>query len=108
MKLRAKVVVATWERLVIVHASTLAANARFGTMLFKFAMNEDHQAVRQKRKGLVGTKLGLDEDLMPTQQACKLELWPLFKEVKVAGMRTFWRAAELFINDTQICSPSSI
>jgi hypothetical protein len=31
------------------------------------ATNEDHQAVLRGHKGLVGTKLGLDEDLTPTQ-----------------------------------------
>ncbi len=58
--------------------------------------------------GLVGTKLGLDEDLMPTQQVRKSKLWPLFKEAKVVGKRGFWRAAELFVNETHICPPSSI
>jgi hypothetical protein len=32
----------------------------------------------------------------------------MFKEAKAAGKRAFWRAAKLFINDTQICPPSSI
>jgi hypothetical protein len=45
---------------------------------------------------------------MPAQQARKLEVWLLFKEAKVASKRTFWRVAELFINDIQICPPSSI
>jgi hypothetical protein len=76
-------------------------------MLFKFAMNEDHQAVLQKRKGLARIKLGLDEDLTPpTQQARKFELCPLFKEAKAAGKRTFWHAVELFIDNIQICLPS--
>jgi hypothetical protein len=52
--------------------------------------------------------LGLDEDLTPTQHARKLELWPLFKEAKAASKHAFWRAAELFVDDTQICPPSSI
>jgi hypothetical protein len=52
--------------------------------------------------------LGLDENLTPTQQARKLELWPLFKEAKATGKRAFWRAAELFVDGTQICPPSSI
>jgi hypothetical protein len=56
----------------------------------------------------VGTKLGLDEDLTPMQQARKSEMWPLFKEAKVAGKCAFWRAIELFVNDIQICPPSSI
>jgi hypothetical protein len=80
---------------------------RLGAVLLKFAMNEDHQATLRTRKGLVGTKLGLDEDLTPKQQARESELWPLFKEAKATGKRTFWRATELFINNTQICPPSS-
>jgi hypothetical protein len=54
----------------------------------------------QGRKGLAGTKLGLDKDLMPAQQACKLELWPLFKEAKAASKRAFRHAVEFFINGT--------
>jgi hypothetical protein len=68
-------------------------------MLFKFTLG---------RKGLAGTKLGLDEDLTPTQQAHKSKLWPLFKEAKVASKHAFWRITELFVDDTQICPPSSI
>ncbi len=59
-------------------------------------------------KGLAGTKLGLDEDLTPTQQARKSKLWPLFKEAKATGKRAFWRTVELFVDSTQICPPSSI
>jgi hypothetical protein len=77
-------------------------------VLLKFATSENRQAVLRGRKGLIGTKLGLDENLMPMQQACKSELWPLFKEAKAVSKHTFWRAAELFINDIQICPPSSI
>ncbi len=40
---------------------------------------------------------------MPTQQACKSELWPLFKEAKVAG-----KHAELFVDDIQIFPSFSI
>jgi hypothetical protein len=61
-----------------------------------------------EHKGLVGTKLGLDEDFTPVQQACKSKLWPLFKEAKATNKHAFWRATELFINGTWICSPSSI
>ncbi len=59
-------------------------------------------------KGLVGTKLGLDEDLTPMQQAYKSEMWPLFKEAKVVGKRAFWRTIEFFVNDTQIFPASSV
>jgi hypothetical protein len=41
----------------------------------------------------------LDEDFTPTQQARKLELWPLFKEAKATGKHAFWRVAKLFIDD---------
>jgi hypothetical protein len=59
-------------------------------------------------KGLARTKLGLDEDLTLAQQARKSEMWPLFKEAKEVSKRTFWCTTKLFINDTQICPPSSI
>ncbi len=81
---------------------------RFGMVLLKFATSEDCQATLRGRKGLIGTKLGLDEDLMPTQHACKSKMWPLFKEAKAIGKHTFWPKAELFVDNTQICLPSSI
>jgi hypothetical protein len=34
-------------------------------VLLKFVSNKDRQAALRGRKGLVGTELGLDEDLMP-------------------------------------------
>jgi hypothetical protein len=108
MRLRAKVIAATWQRPVTTRASTSMARARPGAMLLKFATSEDRQAALRGRKGLARTKLGLDEDLTPAQQARKSELWPLFKEAKAAGKRAFWRAVELFINSTRICPPSSI
>jgi hypothetical protein len=108
MRLCAKVVVATQQWLATVWASTSVTSACPGVVLLKFATNEDHQAALRGCKGLAGTKLGLDEDLAPTQQARKSELWQLFKETKVAGNRIFWRVVELFVNDTQICLPSSI
>ncbi len=52
--------------------------------------------------------MGLDEDLTPAQQARMSKLWPLFKEAKVTGKRAFWCTVELFINNIQICPPSSI
>ncbi len=58
-------------------------------MLLKFAMNEDCQATLRRRKGLAGTKLGLNEDLTPAQQARKSKLWSLFKEAKATGKRAF-------------------
>jgi hypothetical protein len=45
---------------------------------------------------------------MPTQQAQKLKLWPLFKEAKETGKRAFWCAVEFFVDDIQICPPSSV
>jgi hypothetical protein len=108
IKLRAKVIVATRQRPVTTQASTSTVKMRPGTVLLKFATSKDRQAALQGRKGLAGTKLGLDNDLTFAQQARKSELWPLFKEAKVAGKHAFWCATELFINDTQICPPSSI
>jgi hypothetical protein len=49
-----------------------------------------------------------DENFTPAQQACKSEMWSLFKEAKAAGKRAFWHIAKLFINDTHINMPSSI
>jgi hypothetical protein len=77
---------------------------RLDVMLFKFTMSEDRQAVLRGHKGLARTKLGLEENLTPAQQERKLEMWPLFKEAKVTNKR----AIELFVDDIQICSPSSI
>ncbi len=108
MRLRAKVITTTRQRPVTTQASTSMARARLGTVLLKFVTNEDRKAALRGRKGLTGTKLGLDEDLILAQQARKSELWPLFKEAKAASKRTFWRAAELFVNGTRICPPSFI
>jgi hypothetical protein len=58
-------------------------------MLLQFTTSKDRQATLWRRKGLAGTKLGLDENLMPKQQTRKLELWPLFKEAKAASKRAF-------------------
>jgi hypothetical protein len=108
MKLHVNVIAVTQQRLVTLRASTSTTNARPGAVLLKFATSEDCQVVLQGGKGLAGTKLGLDEDLTPTQQARKSELWPLFKEAKAASKLAFWRVAKLFVNITQICPPSSI
>jgi hypothetical protein len=100
MRLHFKVIAAMRQRPVTTRASTLMTGTRPGVVLLKFATNEDRQVALRGRKGLARTKLGLDKDLTPTQQARKSELWPLFKEAKVAGKRAFWRAVELFINGT--------
>jgi hypothetical protein len=89
MRLRIKVVAATQQQLVTSWASASAASARLGAVLLKFVMSEDRQAALRRRKGLTGTKLGLDEDLTPTQQVHKSELWPLFKEAKAANKSAF-------------------
>jgi hypothetical protein len=89
MRLRTKVIVATQQRPVTTWASTLTAGVCPGAMLLKFATSEDRQAALQGRKGLAGTKLGLNEDLTPAQPARKSELWPLFKEAKAAGKCAF-------------------
>jgi hypothetical protein len=108
MRLHAKVIVATQQRPVTMRASTLTVGVRPGVVLLKFVTSEDRQAALRGRKGLTGTKLGLNEHLTPAQQARKSELWPLFKEAKAASKRAFWHAAELFINGTRICPPSFI
>ncbi len=72
----------------------------FDAVMLKFATSKDRQAVLRGCKGLVGTKLGLDKDLMPTQQACKSELWSLFKEAKAVGKRASWRVTKLFVDNT--------
>jgi hypothetical protein len=63
MRLCAKVVATTWQRLAIVRAFALAASV----VLLKFATSKDRQAALGERKGLAGNKLGLDKDLTPTQ-----------------------------------------
>ncbi|CAK9255454.1 unnamed protein product [Sphagnum jensenii] len=108
MRLRVKVVAAKRQWPATPRASTLTTSTRPGAVLLKFVTSKDRQAALRGRKGLAGTRLGLDEDLMPTQQACKSKLWPLFKEAKAEGKRAFWHAAELFVNGTQISPPSSI
>jgi hypothetical protein len=70
-------------------ASTSAMGARPAAVLFKFTTSKDCQTALRRCKGLVGTKLGLDEGLMLVKLACKSELWPLFKEAKVAGERAY-------------------
>jgi hypothetical protein len=67
MKLRTKVIVTTRQRPMITRASTSTAGARLGVVLLKFATSEDRQATLRRRKGLAGTKLGLDEDLILAQ-----------------------------------------
>ncbi|CAK9234172.1 unnamed protein product [Sphagnum troendelagicum] len=67
MRLCVKVVTAKQQRLATSQASTLTASTRHDAVLLKFAMREDCQAALRGRKGLAGTKLGLDEDLTPTQ-----------------------------------------
>jgi hypothetical protein len=66
MRLCAKVVTAMWQWPTIARASTLVVGVCCGTVLFKFTTSEDHQAALWGSKGLVGTKLGLDENLTPT------------------------------------------
>ncbi len=58
-------------------------------VLIKFTTSEDRQVVLRRRKGLAGTKLGLDEDLTFAQQARKLEVWLLFKEAKATSKCAF-------------------
>jgi hypothetical protein len=65
MRLRVKVVAAKRQRLATLRASTSTTSP--DAVLLKFVMNEDRQAALRRRKGLAGTKLGLDEDLTPTQ-----------------------------------------
>ncbi len=67
MKLHAKVITAMRQQPTTTQASTLMAGMRFDAVLLKFATSEDYQATLRGCKGLVGTKLGLDEDLMPTK-----------------------------------------
>ncbi|CAK9258448.1 unnamed protein product [Sphagnum jensenii] len=69
MRLCAKVIVTTWQRPTTTWASTSAAGARLGAVLLKFTTNEDRQATLRGHKGLAKTKLGLDENLTPAQQA---------------------------------------
>ncbi|CAK9866518.1 unnamed protein product [Sphagnum jensenii] len=68
MRLRVKVVVvAKQQQPATLRASTSTTSTRPDAMLFKFVTSEDYQVALRGCKGLVGTKLGLDEDLTPTQ-----------------------------------------
>jgi hypothetical protein len=67
MRLCIKVVAAMRQWPATPRASSSTTSARPGAVLLKFTMSEDRQAALQGRKGLAGTKLGLDEDLTPTQ-----------------------------------------
>jgi hypothetical protein len=89
MKLHVKVIVATLQRPATTRASVAATSTCFGAVLLKFATSEDRQATLGGCKGLARTKLGLDEDLTPAQQARKLKLWSLFKEAKAVGKHAF-------------------
>ncbi len=88
MMMCAKVVATMWHQLMTTRASALVASTGFSKVLFKFVTSEDHQATLWGRRGLARTKLHLDENLTPTQQVRKLELWPLFKEAKTIGKHT--------------------
>jgi hypothetical protein len=72
MKLCAKVIATMRQRPVTMWASTSTAGTHPGAVLLKFTMSEDRQATLRGRKGLAGTKLGLDDDLIPVQQACRV------------------------------------
>jgi hypothetical protein len=89
MRLRAKVVAATQQRPRTSQASALATGMRLDAVLLKFTMNEDRQAMLRGPKGLIGTKLSLDEDLTLAQQVRKSELWPLFEEAKATSKCAF-------------------
>ncbi|CAK9260310.1 unnamed protein product [Sphagnum jensenii] len=78
-------------------AFALMAGMRPNAVLFKFVTSEDCQVALWGRKGLAETKLGLDEDLTPAQQARKSELWSLFKEAKAMGKHT--RLSSLRLNN---------
>jgi len=67
MRLRVTIVTTTRQRPTTFRASTSAASARLSVMLVQFATSKDRQATLQGRKGLAGTKLGLNENLTPTQ-----------------------------------------
>ncbi len=67
MRLRAKVIVATWQRPATMRAFGVIVGTHFDLVLLKFVTSEDRQAVLRGCKGLVGTKLGLDKDFTPAQ-----------------------------------------
>jgi hypothetical protein len=71
MRLRVKVIAAMRQQPTTSRASTSMTSARPDVVLLKFTTNKDFQVALRKHKGLAGTKLGLDEDLTPTQQVCK-------------------------------------
>jgi hypothetical protein len=89
MRLQTKVIAAMRHRPSAARAFAPAVGAHPDTVLLQFATSEDCQVALQGHKGLTRTKLGLNKDFTPTQQARKSELRPLFKEAKVVGNRTF-------------------
>ncbi len=78
MKLCAKVVATTRQWPVVLRAFALAVGAHPEGVVIKLKISKDHKVALQGCKGLGRTKLGLDDDLSPMQQACKSEMWPLF------------------------------
>jgi hypothetical protein len=58
-------------------------------VIIMLASVHDKPMVLRVHKGLQGTKLGLDEDLIPAQQAQKRAAWATFKEAKEAGERVY-------------------
>jgi ABC-type histidine transport system ATPase subunit len=46
--------------------------ARPNVVMFKFATSKDCHVTLRGRKGMVGTKLGLDENFMPVQQSAQV------------------------------------
>jgi hypothetical protein len=76
-------------------------------VIITLALVHDKLTVLHARKGLQGTRLGLNEDLTPAEQAQKRAAWATFKEAKEAGKRVYWHGANLYINHKVINSPTA-
>ncbi len=74
-------------------------------IIITLASVHDKLTVLRARKGLQGTRIGLDEDLTPAQQAQKRTAWATFKEAKEVGERVYWPGADLYINHKVVNSP---
>jgi hypothetical protein len=85
----------------------LGNNACPGAMLFKFATNEDRQGALRRRKGVVGTKLGLDENLT-LRAGMQIGVLVVIQRGQGGKQVHLLARNQAFINGTQICPPSSI
>ena len=74
-------------------------SATLDHVLVQFAHKKDKQTVFRARGKLAGTPIGMDDDLTQLQQQRKNAAWPAFKEARAKGLRTQWRAEQLWVKE---------